>query len=165
FSFSTASTIAGTSARRSARRSASTDPVIKGPDASELSLTVTRSSGESSNGADSASSGVPPAPLLQAPRPIVETARTSATLTWQTLRIFITTRVFPQAPALTARESAEKLHPGNQFDAWIRGSGANDLPGSWRPLGGGGGSLARKCRPCYRIRKASKDCGRRLKPA
>src|SRR5690606_7755375 len=30
---------------------------------------------------------------------------------------------------------------------------------------GGGGSLARKCRPCYRIRKASKDCGRRLKPA
>src|SRR5690606_17380142 len=88
----------------------------------------------------------------------------SATLTWQTLRIFITTRVFPQAPALTTRESAEKLHPGNQFDAWIRGSVANDLPGSWRPLGGGG-SLARKCRPCYRIRKASKDCGRRLKPA
>src|SRR5690606_27781557 len=56
--------------------------------------------------------GVPPTPSPQAPRPIMETARKSTTPTWRTLRFFVTTRVFPQAPALTTRKSAEKLHPG-----------------------------------------------------
>ena len=49
FSFSTCSTTADTSARRSALRSGWIEPVMTGPEASELLCTVSRSSGDTSS--------------------------------------------------------------------------------------------------------------------